>query len=349
LLVVDLAISVVVLLGIALVAEAGRRRPRAAAFALLVIAAADLYRVNGQLLPTVAWGELWREPPAMAVMRRGDDPLRIYSDAVGRAPVPSFPDVFLQDQNLLLFEVANYYDIANLNAPSSINLRDHERFAELIEEVAPERVAPLLAAFNTAYVTSPKDLHRYPGLTTLRSPQSSVDAYVNRVEAMAPRAFVARRLQPVAGDDEALAYLANGDDPAVRVAVDGAAVPPDLPAETDGSVRLSAYRADEVELEATLRTPALVVLTDTFYPGWEATVDGVPAPIVRANYFARGVFAPAGAQRITFRYRPWSYRFGLLMSLSACMVALVSVLWWRPSASARRAPGAGAGAESPTT
>jgi uncharacterized membrane protein YfhO len=116
----------------------------------------------------------------------------------------------------------------------------------------------------------------------------------------------------------------------------------------DGSVRLAAYRADEVELEATLRTPALVVLNDTFYPGWEATVDGVPAPIIRANYFARGVFAPAGAQQIIFRYRPWSYRLGLLVSLSACIVALASMLWARTSASARRAPRAGVDAESPT-
>ena len=334
LLVRDLAISALLLLAVAALAALGQRRPTAVGLALLALAAADLYRVNGRILPTVAWRDLRREPPAVAAMLRGEDPLRIYSDAVGRPAVDPFPDGFLQEQNLLLFEIANFYDMANLNAPASINLRDHEQLAELIEQVAPERVAPLLAAFNTAYVTSGKDLHRYPGLTVVRTPQSVVDAYLYRVDAVAPRAFVPRQIQSVASQDAAVEYLHGGGDLTARVAVESASLPPGLPDDMDGSVRLASYRPQEVELEASLRTPGLVVLTDTFYPGWEATVDDVPTPILRANHFARGVFAPAGEHRIVFRYRPWSYRAGMLISLGTAGILLTVV-----AASARKRTG----------
>ena len=70
--------------------------PRLATAAFLGLAAADLYRVNA---PPAADARLERAAPRAAdgarVMARGDDPLRIYSDAVGRPPVPPFPDSFI--------------------------------------------------------------------------------------------------------------------------------------------------------------------------------------------------------------------------------------------------------------
>jgi hypothetical protein len=319
----DLIVAVGLALAVAALALLGRRRPGAATAGLLALAAADLYRVNGQLLPTVAWSDLRRVPPAVQAMTRGDDPLRIYSDGVGRPAVAPFPDAFVQEQNLLLMEVANFYAIANLNAPASINLRDHEWLAELTEAVPPERVAPLFAALNTAYVTSNKDLRRYPGLEPVLTPQSPVDAYLYRVAGVSPRAYVPAEIEPVGRPEEAIAYLRRATAPAARVAVAAGDVPlGGIPERMRGSVVLTAYRAAEVELAATMETAGLVVLSDTFYPGWEAEVDGAPAPIVRVNYFCRGVFVARGTHRIAFRYRPGSHRAGVLVSTVALLVAV---------------------------
>jgi uncharacterized membrane protein YfhO len=57
------------------------------------------------------------------------------------------------------------------------------------------------------------------------------------------------------------------------------------------------------------------VLADTYYPGWIATVDGVPAAILATNHLFRGVPAPAGTHRIRFAYRPRSLRLGAALSL----------------------------------
>ncbi len=319
----DLWIAGGLLLAVAILARRGAAYPRAVACALVLLAAADLYRVNAQLLPTVPFAALRTRPASVGAMVRGDDPLRIYSDGVGRPPVRPFPEVFLQEQNLLFWEVANYYGIANLNAPSSLNLTDHERLAELIEAVPPERVAALLAAFNTAYVTSPKDLGRYRGLQAVLVPSSPLEAYVYRVDGLVPRAYVPHTIAPVVRAEDAIDYLRGADEPARRVAVAAADVPLGTPPRMRGSATLAAYRSQEVEVTATMETDGLVVLSDTFYPGWEATVDGAAAPIVRANYFARGVFVPAGAHRVVFRYRPASHRLGALVSTATALLALV--------------------------
>ena len=67
--------------------------------------------------------------------------------------------------------------------------------------------------------------------------------------------------------------------------------------------------------------PGLVVLTDAHYPGWEATLDGEPVRILRANLDFRAVVVPAGIHEIEMRYRPASFRTGILLaglSVLAC-------------------------------
>lgn len=332
LLVRDLATMMALLIAIAAAAWYGRRRPQAALALLALLTAVDLYRVNAHLVPTVDWGMLREPPAAVRAMPRGEDPLRIYSDGLGRPAVPSFPDAFLQERNLLLMEIANYFAIANLNAPASINLRDHEELAVLTESVPRERLAGLFGAFNTAWVTSPKDLHRYPGLTPVLTPQTPVDAYLYRVEPIAPRAYVPRTIEPLRRAEDAIDYLRTAPDPAGRVGLAAGDVPlGGIPEHMTGSVRLTGYRASEVELEAEMETNGLVVLTDTFYPGWEAEIDGAPTPIVRANYFVRGVFVPAGTHRIVFRYRPQSQRNGWILSAISAAAVLALVAWRGPS------------------
>lgn len=329
LLTADLLIATAAFVLLTGLAALGRTQPRRAAVAIAALAALDLYRVNGQLLPTVSWSEALRQPSSAPAIRRGADPLRIYSDAIGRPAVPSFPESFLQEQNLLLMEVANYYGIANLNAPSSINLLDHEKLAELIETLPRQHVALLFASLNTPYVTSPKDLARYPGLAPLLRPTSAVESYVYGVEQVAPRAYVPREVDAVDDDETALDHLRGNPEPANRVAVIGALIPFDLPSRLSGRVTLERYLPQEIELSASMQGTGLVVLSDSFYPGWEATIDGQPATIVRANYFSRGVFVPDGEHRVVFRYRPLSFRIGALVSLLTGVAVLIGVAFSR--------------------
>ena len=91
----------------------------------------------------------------------------------------------------------------------------------------------------------------------------------------------------------------------------------DVPAA--GSARLTRYGRDEAVAEVEAQSPALLVLTDVYFPGWKATVDGRDAPIERVDYLLRGVQVPAGAHTVELRYQPASWRAGWIVSLVALL------------------------------
>jgi hypothetical protein len=72
----------------------------------------------------------------------------------------------------------------------------------------------------------------------------------------------------------------------------------------DEPVVFRAYDSGRVSLSARLQCAGFLVLTDTWYPGWRATVDGRETPIHEAYGALRGVVVPAGAHTVEFRYRP---------------------------------------------
>ncbi|MBP8060202.1 MAG: YfhO family protein, partial [Chloroflexi bacterium] len=68
------------------------------------------------------------------------------------------------------------------------------------------------------------------------------------------------------------------------------------------------------ELTADMAEPGFVVLGDTYYPGWQATIDGEKTPVYRANSIVRAVYVPAGQHTITFTFRPPDFIIGAFIS-----------------------------------
>jgi uncharacterized membrane protein YfhO len=64
------------------------------------------------------------------------------------------------------------------------------------------------------------------------------------------------------------------------------------------------------------------VLNDTWYPGWEARVDGVRAPICLANGAVRAVKVPAGQHVVSFQYAPWTFTAGAWLSALSVVTLL---------------------------
>jgi hypothetical protein len=81
-----------------------------------------------------------------------------------------------------------------------------------------------------------------------------------------------------------------------------------------------------VRIITTTRQPGVVVLRDTWLPGWEAAVDERPAVIAKREPFFRAINIPAGTHTVTMHYRPLSVRLGLYISVSTILVALLLLL-----------------------
>ena len=101
------------------------------------------------------------------------------------------------------------------------------------------------------------------------------------------------------------------DDPPATKTVGGDAP---LAASANTPVRFVSDQADTVTVEATLAKPGFLLLLDTYFPGWTATVNGQPARIYRADYNFRAVQLPAGPSTVYFAYRPASFRVGLMLA-----------------------------------
>jgi hypothetical protein len=76
---------------------------------------------------------------------------------------------------------------------------------------------------------------------------------------------------------------------------------------------LELWRRTPTSIEASVECdgPCLVVVAQPWAPGWTATVDGEPAPLVLTNIAGLGVVAPAGRNPVAFEYRPWWWRNGV--------------------------------------
>jgi uncharacterized membrane protein YfhO len=68
------------------------------------------------------------------------------------------------------------------------------------------------------------------------------------------------------------------------------------------------------------------VVSEAWYPGWHAWVDGAPAPILQADYLLRAVELGAGRHEVRFEYRPRSLAIGAALSLAGVVTALGLVL-----------------------
>jgi hypothetical protein len=141
-----------------------------------------------------------------------------------------------------------------------------------------------------------------------------------------PRAFLVGRARSVSQADRALQIMKDASfDPAGEVLLVGAQ---SLTAAQDGmqgSVDLVSYRPEEVELEVQLETPAYLVLTDTYYPGWEAEVDGRDVPLYLADLYFRAIPLEPGTHQVRFHYRPRSTWLGLWLMLAGWITWLVAL------------------------
>lgn len=144
-----------------------------------------------------------------------------------------------------------------------------------------------------------------PGLPTLY-----------RSDTALPRAFVVHAAR-VAGDAEAQAAFMDPTQPLRRTALLAEGEPLEAPGCEGSTARVMEAGLSRVEVALEACGPGYLVLSDSHYPGWEATLDGAPVPVWRANAVMRAVRVPAGAHSVRFDYRPLSFRLGALLSVLA--------------------------------
>jgi hypothetical protein len=220
----------------------------------------------------------------------------------------------------------------------------------------------LLGALNVRYVlTDGRNGSPGPGWLLRESAPGAAWLYEN--VDVTPRAFLVQNVSAAPADDEAairqLAGLDLTRDALVDVAA-GALTPVSSAGPAPGGpsggpsgghsggptrrAQIVRYSPRELEIQTEADAASLLVLTDSYYPGWRASVDGRPATVLRTNVLFRGVPVPAGEHRVRLWFDPLSVRLGLALSTITLLANGAAVLIY----GRRRRSAAGSQTPAPT-
>jgi hypothetical protein len=187
--------------------------------------------------------------------------------------------------------------------------------------------SPMLNLLNVRYVVVPVDVPAgRPDLLHLSQRYRTVyaDERVRVLEndKALPRAWIVHDVRKV-NYGEAIPLLASGQvDPLKTALVED--VPPLTGGAVDGqaeSVKVEQTTGDTVRLDVTATAPGMVVMSDTYDPGWKAYVDGKQVQVYVADHALQAVPIEAGAHTIELRYEPLSLRLGILISAAFTVFA----------------------------
>jgi hypothetical protein len=163
---------------------------------------------------------------------------------------------------------------------------------------------------------------------TAREPDNSPDLeligiadggiYYQRKDAF-PRAWVAKNIV-VEPDDEAVRHKVNtgSDDLKETIFLDHAV---DCPS-AGGDTMITEYRPNDVSINVS-GSGGIMTLSDQYYPGWRAYIDGQPTEILRADTIFRAVCVPTGDHTVKFEYRPLSIVIGMIITAVSWLALLL--------------------------
>ena len=163
-------------------------------------------------------------------------------------------------------------------------------------------------------------------LDSVDDPESSFFIYENQYAA--PRAYLVSEYMLSGSEEESLqmvddhlsemshsVILENGKPSFSSSIGDG----------SPGDVSIERYENNKIVLDVTAMKPCLLVLTESYYPGWSALVDGAEKSIWRANSLFRAVEISPGEHRVVFRYRPTYLILGTAISAGSLLIILLGL------------------------
>jgi len=325
-------VALTVALGIAILR--GLVPLRYATGALVALIAVDLWsieRLYWMFSPPAK--EIYAPNAAIQAIRAEPQPARVMALPVKRT---ANPDALLTGDALMSHRVRGVLGYHG---------NQLGRYNELVGlNGADERLLSpnVLRLTNTKFIlTNIEELPFVPGVKRVQGPvrsPSGEDTYLYRFDADNPYAWVAP-VSVKASDDQVLATLLDPRfdprraalfDESANVAVASAVRVLPEPSPISAGVRGYAPGRVVIELSAPSPPGASLVVSENFYPGWKATVDGKPARLGRADLTLIGVELPPGSRRVELEFTSAAYERGkgiTLMAIAVAVLALAAGVW----------------------
>lgn len=246
------------------------------------------------------------------------------------------------------------YQIPTVSGKNQQFPRWYREFASLIEPqtnlshvVFDQYRSPFFDVLNVRYVMTHESAAPLDGYDLLAT-ADGVSLYENK--NVMPRAFFADQTIEAPSHADALRILSgSGFDPHTTVVIEQTASKAAIP--KTGMIQARTFtephswlvkemktllappratiiddKRGRVAIQTENGTDGLLVLSDNYYPGWRASVDGVPAEVLRANCTMRAISVPAGSHLVSFVFSPAAFFLSLYVSLAAAALTLVVMI-----------------------
>lgn len=191
------------------------------------------------------------------------------------------------------------------------------------------RGSPLYDFLNAQFIIADKDQPPAddPTIVPVFNEDPLVDVYLN-TEALPRLSLVYSAVVVTRGEAAFGALHATGFNPATSVVVENGPALNTPPPTGASNLYYLTYQPESFSVVAQTPAPAYLVFSEVWYPGWRAWVDGVEAPIYKANLAFRAIYlAQAGEHTVVLRFEPVSWKIGLTLTTLTLLGCLIFGFW----------------------
>ncbi len=206
---------------------------------------------------------------------------------------------------------------------SPLKLQRYEDFVNNLPE------AQLWRLLNVKYVLTWREGGALPLASQVIYQETKAEedkrVYLHKLIDVYPRAYVVHQVDVIPNDTEQLQRLSDPNfNPLERAVVSRDLGIPNA-AQVNSSAQIVERRAERMVIEVDAAADGLLVLSELYYPGWQARVDGRKTEIIQANYVLRAVPITAGKHRVEVWFAPLSVTLGAIISILTVILFLTVI------------------------
>jgi hypothetical protein len=205
---------------------------------------------------------------------------------------------------------ASIYNLEDITGNTPLQLAAMERF---LSQMPAWRLWQLT---NVRYIVENRDVTD-PGLKPVWAED---DLKVFEIGDPFERAWFVNEVEVLGSALETTGRLASPDFDLRRTAMIAQPLTIALTDSSASAVTVTDFGPTQLELQVHASGEHLLVISQTFYPGWQAEIDGQPVEVIRANLVQQAVVVPPGSHLIRLTYWPGSLSWGLVISAAGLLV-----------------------------
>ncbi len=235
---------------------------------------------------------------------------------------------------------AKFFGIFDVNGHNALGLTLFEDYLESLSGISPVRTLPYYEMDRRLFERERIFVDNILNVKYFSVEREGNEPVFYRADSFFPRAlFVSDYVIGSPRD-----FFTSGIDPETTVFLHEKPPPGYHPGESENAanarVKIDSYRNDEIDLSVDAPADGFLVLSEVYYPGWRAEVDGAATKVLRGDFLLRVVPVRSGKHKVRLFFAPLSLLLGKLISAATIAAVVCALLYLRVRS--RRIAAAGA-------